>query len=412
MILNAMDRIKKAEKFMEDYFTSLEETAYHNQLKVLQAFQNNRVREFHFHPSSGYGYDDAGREVLENIYAEVFQAEDAIVRSQIVSGTHAISACLFGLLEPGDSLLSVTGKPYDTLAGIISKAPGCLVSKGINYSEVPLDNAGKPDLQGIANSVNSGTTMVMIQRSRGYSLRSALNIDEIQQISRLVKEINPDTIIFADNCYGEFVEQHEPVEAGVDLAAGSLIKNPGGGLAASGGYIVGKSPLIEGISYYLTAPGLGKELGATLSSKRPFFQGLFMAPHIVLQSLKGAALMAYIFSEMGFEVYPNWNDRRGDIVQAVKFKNSREVIQVCQTVQQNSPVDSDVHLEYAELPGYADKVVMAAGTFVQGSSIELSCDAPMREPYCVYLQGGLTYEHCKYVVAQLIESVILNKGSI
>lgn len=406
--LKAIDIVKQAEQNMGDYFASLEETAYKNQLKILQAFQKNRVRELHFQPSSGYGYDDAGREVLESLYSEIFQAEDAMVRSQIVSGTHAISACLFGLLAPGDSLLSVTGKPYDTLAGIISKSPGCLISKGIHYDETVLNKQGRPDLQRIADQMTPSTTMVMIQRSRGYSLRPALNIDDIQAISRLVKQINPNTIIFVDNCYGEFVEQREPIEAGADLAAGSLIKNPGGGLAASGGYIVGKNDLVERISYHLTAPGLGKELGATLINKRPLFQGLFMAPHIVLQSLKGASLLAYIFTELGFDVYPKWNEQRGDIVQAVKLNNSSEVVRFCQTIQQNSPVDSDVHLEYAELPGYADKVVMAAGTFVQGSSIELSCDAPMREPYCVYLQGGLTYEHCKYVVLQLIESVILN----
>ncbi len=405
--MEALQIIRASEKVLTDKFSQLEETAYVNQLKVLKSFQNHRVREYHFNTSSGYGYDDAGRAVLEEIYAQVFSAEDSIVRPQIVSGTHALAACLFGLLNPGDELLSLTGRPYDTLYGIIKDLPGSLISRKIRYKEVELDSKGKPDFAKIKESVSSSTTMVLIQRSRGYSQRPALTVEEIDTLSKIAKEINSNVFVFVDNCYGEFVQDKEPLEAGADLIAGSLIKNPGGGLAPAGGYICGNRYLVEKISWYLTAPGLGKELGASLINKRCFYQGLFMAPHTVLQALKGATLLAYVLEQCGYEVFPRWNEGRGDIVQAVRFGGAEEVIEFCQIVQNSSPVDCDVKLEYGDLPGYHDKVVMAAGTFVQGSSIELSCDAPMRSPYCAYLQGGLTYEHIRYVAAQILK--LINK---
>ncbi len=405
-MLDNLQIIRAAEKHLADKFLQIEETAYLNQLKVLKAFQKYKVREYHFHTSSGYGYDDTGRAVLEDIYAQVFSAEDSIVRPQIVSGTHAIAACLFGILGPGDELISLTGRPYDTLAGIIKDLPGSLVSKKIRYKEIELNEEGKPDLVKTMESVSSSTRMVLIQRSRGYSERPALTLEEMETLIKIVKAINTSIIVFIDNCYGEFVQDKEPLEAGADLIAGSLIKNPGGGLAPSGGYICGTRDLVEQISWYLTAPGLGKELGASLVNKRWFYQGLFMAPHTVSQAIKGATLLAYLLEQHGYEVSPKWNEKRGDIVQAVKFTDAEEVIKFCQIVQASSPVDCDVKLEYGDLPGYRDKIVMAAGTFVQGSSIELSCDAPMRRPYCAYLQGGLTYEHIRYVMSQIMQVII------
>lgn len=395
---------------MAECFQELEETAYLNQIKVIQAFRKHHIRDNHFNPSSGYGYGDMGRERLEELFAEVFKGEDALVRPQIVSGTHAISSCLFGLLKPGDNLLSLSGRPYDTMANIIGQdscAPGTLVDRGINYQETALDDNGNPDYGAIVQAVDNNTTMAFIQRSRGYSLRPALQVKQISKIIRLVKDKNPNTIVMVDNCYGEFVEPQEPLECGADIIAGSLIKNPGGGLAPAGGYIVGRQDLVEAISFHLTAPGLGKEMGAGLVNKRSFFQGFFLAPHVVLQALKSALLLAYVFEQYGYQVSPRWNEPRADIVQAILLKSPDEVLQFCQMVQNNSPVDSDLSLEFGEMPGYTDRIVMAAGTFIQGSSIELSCDAPLREPYCVYLQGGLSYEHGRFVTQNLIEALIV-----
>lgn len=410
-MLSSLQIIRDAEKKLAARFEELEENAYQNQAKVLDAFKKYHLRDSHFNPSSGYGYGDIGRERLEDIYAEVFKGEDALVRSQIVSGTHAISSCLFAILRPGDHLLSISGRPYDTLANIIGQdnnIPGTLVDRGVSYQEVPLDQNGRPDYEAISDSVDKNTTMVLIQRSRGYSLRPALNIEEIGEMVRLVREKNSSTIIMVDNCYGEFVELREPLECGADIMAGSLIKNPGGGLAPSGGYITGKQELVEQVAYHLTAPGLGKEMGAFLINKRNFFQGLFVAPHVVLQALKSALLLAYVFEQYGYQVSPRWEEARADIVQAVLLENPDEVMQFCQLVQSNSPVDSDLTLEFGEMPGYSDKIVMAAGTFVQGSSIELSCDAPLREPYAVYMQGGLTYEHSRFVIKELIDNLFNN----
>lgn len=403
--LNPMDPIRRAEAALAKRFSELEEMAYLNQVKVLQAFQAEKIRDHHFNPSSGYGYGDIGRDALEAVYARVFESEDALVRSGIASGTHAISTCLMALLRPGDQLLSITGSPYDTLGRVIGKGTpsrGTLVDRGIAYKEVPLGAHGKPDLNAIAAAVDPQTSMVLMQRSRGYSLRPAISISEIEQLCRTVRGRNPETIIMLDNCYGEFTETSEPGKL-VDIMAGSLIKNPGGGIATGGGYICGRSDLIELAAWQLTAPGLGKELGANPAGSRSYYQGLFLAPHVVLQALKGALLLAYIFEEMGYKVLPSWQEDRPDIVQVVQLNNENEVLRFCQAVQSSSPVDSDLSLEFAPMPGYEDRVVMAAGTFIQGSSIELSCDAPCREPYSVYIQGGLTYEHCRYAAGRLLE---------
>ena len=408
-----MNLIKEAEKVLYAKFEELNEIAFANQEKVLKALQRKNVHESHFNSSTGYGYDDMGRDDLEGIYAEVFGAEDAMVRSQIVSGTHAISSCLFGILRPGDELISLIGSPYDTLGNVIGKnnpTLGTLVERGVIYREVPLTPALNPDLEAIGTAVTPRTRMVLIQRSRGYALRPALTVKQIEAITQLVKRISPDTIVMVDNCYGEFTDTVEPTQVGIDIMAGSLIKNPGGGLAPAGGYIAGRAGLVGQVACHITAPGLGKELGASLQSNRLLYQGLFLAPHVVLQALKGACLLAYCFARQGYEVSPNWDEVRGDIVQTVKLNNPDEALKFCQVVQSSSPVDNNVRLEFAPMPGYTDKIIMAAGTFVQGSSIELSCDAPMRQPYCVYMQGGLTYEHYRYTVRELIDTIILKRA--
>jgi cystathionine beta-lyase family protein involved in aluminum resistance len=409
-VLHSSKLIRDIEQDIHEVFLQLEDIAYNNQVKVLNAFRRHRIREVHFQSSSGYGYGDIGRDTLEELYADVFSAPSALVRSQIVSGTHAISSCLFGLLKPGDQLISAVGAPYDTLKRIIGHErlqPGSLVERGIEYQEVPLNHEQKVDLEALGNAINKQTRMVLIQRSRGYSLRPAVDLETIEQMVATIRSRNADTIIMVDNCYGEFVNTTEPTDYGIDLMAGSLIKNPGGGLAVSGGYIVGKHDLVEQIADYLTAPGLGRELGASLGQNRLFYQGLFLAPHTVLQALKGAVLVAAVFERLGFQVSPHWSDSRSDIVQAVILNDPQQIQKFCQTVQESSPVDSDVRLEYANMPGYSDQIIMAAGTFIQGSSIELSCDAPLRQPYTVFIQGGLSYEHVRYVVGRLIDELVL-----
>lgn len=400
--------ISEIEREVADHHRQLEEIAYRNQVRVLKAFQHHHVHETHFNSSSGYGYGDMGRDTLEMIYAEVFGGEDALVRSQIVSGTHAISACLFAILRPGDHLLAAAGSPYDTLGRVIGRtgaACGTLIERGVVYSEAPLTAGGQPDYAALESQVTEQTRLVLIQRSPGYSLRPALDLTTIAQIVRKVRAQNPSTVIMVDNCYGEFVHPEEPLSCGADLLAGSLIKNAGGGLAVSGGYIVGKRSLVGVVADHLTAPGLGKELGASLGQNRLMYQGLFVAPHTVLQALKGAVLTAAVFAKLGWEVLPRWYEPRSDIVQAVILNTAQQVQRFCQIVQHCSPVDSDVRLEYAQMPGYIDRIIMAAGTFVQGSSIELSCDAPLRPPYAAFLQGGLTYEHIRYVVEQLVQEL-------
>jgi cystathionine beta-lyase family protein involved in aluminum resistance len=408
--LHSSELIRDTEQDLHEIFLQMEDIAYNNQVKVLNAFRRHRIREVHFQSSSGYGYGDIGRDTLEELYADVFSAPSALVRSQIVSGTHAISSCLFGLLKPGDQLISAVGAPYDTLKRIIGHEqfqPGSLAERGIKYKEIPLTHEQKVDLKALGDSISKQTRMVLIQRSRGYSLRPAVDLETIEQMVATIRSRNSDTIIMVDNCYGEFVNTTEPTDYGIDLMAGSLIKNPGGGLAVSGGYIVGKHDLVEQIADYLTAPGLGKELGASLGQNRLLYQGLFLAPHTVLQALKGAVLVAAVFERLGFQVSPHWSDSRSDIVQAVILNDPQQIQKFCQTVQESSPVDSDVRLEFANMPGYSDQIIMAAGTFIQGSSIELSCDAPLRQPYTVFIQGGLSYEHVRYVVGRLIDELVL-----
>jgi cystathionine beta-lyase family protein involved in aluminum resistance len=408
--LHSLSIIKAAEKALKEEFTRLEEIAYHNQSKVLQAFKNKNVRDYHFAASSGYGYGDIGRDLLEEIYAEVFACEDALVRGQIVSGTHAIAACLLSLLQPGDLMISAMGSPYDTLQKVIGAGTdhyGTLGWRGVEYVETALKEDGRPDYKALEEMLSMPTRLVLIQRSRGYTFRPALGMEDLKKLVETIRAKQPSAIIMVDNCYGEFVDREEPGKYDIDIMAGSLIKNPGGGLAAGGGYVCGRKELVKYVSYQITAPGLGKDLGPSLTGNRYMYQGLFMAPHIVLQAMKSVLLLAYVFEQFGYPVYPRWNEPRGDIVQAVQLKDKQQVLAFCQTVQSNSPVDHDVTLEFADLPGYENQVVMAAGTFVQGSSIELSCDAPAREPFAVFIQGGLTYEHARYVTARLIESLLL-----
>ncbi|NLB51891.1 MAG: hypothetical protein GX808_03005 [Syntrophomonadaceae bacterium] len=408
--MNSLSIIKNAEQVLAKEFEKMEQVAYHNQVKVLNAFQRNHVRDYHFAASSGYGYGDIGRDLLEDIYADIFACEDALVRGQIISGTHAIAACLLSLLRPGEQILSIIGTPYDTLKkviGIENSNYGTLTDRGVIYREVPLDPSGQPDHQAIEKALESPVRLVLIQRSRGYSLRPSLRCGDIEELVKIIRAKQPSSIIMVDNCYGEFVEEEEPSNLDIDIMAGSLIKNPGGGLASGGGYVTGKKELVEYVSYQITAPGLGKEIGPSLVNNRFLYQGIFMAPHIVLQSLKSALLLSYIFEEFGYPVYPRWNDKRGDIVQVVQLKDQQQILKFCQTIQSNSPVDNDVTLEFGDLPGYTNKVIMAAGTFVQGSSIELSCDAPLREPFAVYMQGGLTYEHARFVISRLIDNILL-----
>ncbi|ADI01859.1 aminotransferase class I/II-fold pyridoxal phosphate-dependent enzyme [Syntrophothermus lipocalidus] len=395
----------EAEKKVREVFDRIEETAFVNQARVLEAFQRARVREHHFHSSTGYGYNDTGREVLESIYAAVFGGEGALVRSQIISGTHALSLCLFALLRPGDELVSACGRPYDTLVRVIG-AKGqtrfSLVERGINYREVALTPEGKIDVEALGKALTSKTRVVLIQRSRGYSWRPALSTEDIRRTVRAVKDVAPHAVCLVDNCYGEFTDPLEPSHVGADLTVGSLIKNPGGGLAPGGGYVVGREELIEQVAAQLTAPGLGKEVGPSMWDKRLVYQGLFIAPHVVGEALKGAVLAAYIMEALGYEVSPRWDEPRGDIVQAIKLDSPEKVRAFCQAVQASSPVDSDVRLEYSVMPAYEDEIVMAAGTFVQGSSIELSCDGPRRSPFVAYLQGGLTYQHVRYALLRIM----------
>lgn len=389
---------EQAEKDAQKVFEKIDNIKQLNQLKVIKAMQDNKLSDSHFNGTTGYGYDDRGREVLDNVYANVFRAEDALVRHQIVSGTQALALCLFGNLRPGDELVAVTGKPYDTLEeviGIRGENCGSLKEFGVKYKQVELKPDGRPDLEQIRKVVSPSTKMAMLQRSRGYSWRDALCIEDIKKVIETIKSINSSIIIMVDNCYGEFVEEVEPIEVGADIIAGSLIKNPGGGLALTGGYIAGKRELVEQAAYRLTSPGLGKEVGASLGNNRLMFQGLFMAPHVVAESLKGAVFCAALMERAGFETLPSISAKRSDIIQAVKFNNEQSLIAFCQGIQKGSPVDSYVTPQPWDMPGYDSPVIMAAGAFVQGSSIELSADAPIKSPYIAYMQGGLVYEHVK-----------------
>ena len=399
-----------SEEVMEDIkdkFEEIKQIREYNQYKVLRAMQRANLSDNHFNWTTGYGYNDIGREKIEEIYADVFGAEDALVRPIIVNGTHALSLCIQGLVRPGDEILSITEKPYDTLQGVIGirEEKGSLKEFGVTYDDVDFLEDGNIDLEGVKRKINNRTKLVLIQRSKGYSWRKSLSIDDIKEAIEVVKSVKKDVIVMVDNCYGEFLDVKEPTEVGADIMAGSLIKNPGGGLALTGGYIAGRKDLVEMVSYRLTTPGIGKECGLTFGTSRNVLQGFFMAPYITSQAVMGAIYCARMFERLGYEVLPKYNDLRSDIIQVVKLKNAEEVIAFCQGVQAAAPVDSYVKPEPWAMPGYEDEVIMAAGAFIQGSSIELSADAPIRPPYNVYFQGGLTFDHSKMGTLKAIEYI-------
>lgn len=401
---------KQAEVEIAAVFKNIDRIAEINTLKVMEAFQDNKVSESCFAGTTGYGYDDLGRDVLDNVYSQVFKTESALVRIGFVNGTHALSAALFSLLKPGDTLLSVTGLPYDTLRnaiGISGDCHGSLKFYGINYAQVDLLPDGTPDYEGIKKAA-SGTNVaaVLIQRSRGYESRPALSSAEIGEICSTVKSVNSDINVMVDNCYGEFTEEHEPTEYGVDLMAGSLIKNPGGGLAPVGGYIVGRKELVDKAAMRLTTPGIGGECGASLGNNRLLFQGFFMAPHIVAQALKTATFCAAMLEKIGFETSPSAHELRHDIIQMVTLKNAENMKKFCRGIQSGAPVDSYVTPEPWQMPGYDCPVIMAAGAFIQGSSIELSADGPMKDPYIAYMQGGITYESGKLGIMMAVSEML------
>lgn len=389
-----MQLAEQAEQIAAQKFAEIDANAAYNGEKVLAAFIKNRVSEPCFYGSTGYGYGDIGRETLDKVYAQVLDAEDALVRHTFVSGTHALSVALFGVLRPGDKLLAVTGKPYDTLEEVIgiSGTPGngSLMDYGVEYGEVPLTAGGLPDLDAIAQAV-PGAKVAYIQRSRGYSLRPAYTVEQIEEIVQTVRRVSPDTIVMVDNCYGEFVQRREPTSVGADLIIGSLIKNAGGSIAQTGGYIAGRKDLVELCSYRLTCVGMGKEVGCTLHQNKEMFLGLFFAPDVVANALKTAAFAAELFRLMGFDSYPALSETRGDIITAIRFGTPELLTAFCQGVQKGAPVDAFVTPEPWDMPGYTSQVIMAAGAFTMGASIELSADAPMREPYAVWMQGGITY---------------------
>lgn len=402
-----MNKINKIEKKLEKIFSYFDDIALKNQSKVLNAFQEQKISTRHFAGSTGYGYDDIGRDTLNKVFANVFGAESAIVSPQITCGSHAIAIVLFGLLRPGDTMLSIAGKPYDTLDetifGVEGENRGSLKDLNVNYEQIDLIK-DKLNFSEIKNQVVSlQPKVVFLQRSRGYNWRSAISIDEIEKCVQIVKKHSPNSIFVVDNCYGEFVAEKEPTDVGADVAVGSLIKNPGGGFASTGAYIVGKQKFIELISYRLTSPSLGTEVGSYEKGYREFYQGLFLAPHVVCQAIKGAYLIGEVLSNQGYEVLPKSNEIAGDIIKSIKFNNSEKMISFIQDIQKLSPIDSDAVPMPWDMPGYLDPIIMAAGTFVSGASIELSSDGPVKEPYIAYFQGALTYEHAKIVANYLLE---------
>lgn len=403
---------EKAMENCKDILKNIEEIQEYNQNKMLKAFQECKVSESHFADSTGYGYSDWGREVLDKVYATAFGAEDALVRQGFQSGTHALTVALFGMLRPGDTMLSVAGIPYDTIRSVIGiegNYSGSLKDFDIHYDEVPL--AGNDiDYNALEEKLKSKPKMAYIQRSRGYSLRKALTISDIEKICKVVKRVSPSTIIMVDNCYGEFVEKYEPVQVGADIMAGSLIKNAGGGIAPTGGYIAGRADLVEQCSYRLTTPGTGRELGATISTKREMFMGAFNAPHITGEAQKTAVFACSLFKEMGYGVSPELDETRGDIVQAILLENEENLIEFCKGIQSGSPVDSYVTPVPDDLPGYDSKVIMAAGAFTLGSSIELSADAPLREPFAVWMQGAFNFHSGKTGVMLAANQIIKKKN--
>ena len=401
-----MNLIKESEKAINSQFEKIDDIKEYNQEKVLEAFKKNKIGAEHFSYVSGYGHDDMGREALDNLFKDIFKAEKAVVRNHFVSGTHALSCALMGNLKSGDSLVSIAGAPYDTMEEVIGKRGDSelsLINNGIKYSEIPLKDGISIDYDAIKNYVDSNTKMVLIQRSRGYSQRNSLTIEEIGKAIEIVKAINPNCICFVDNCYGEFVEKREPLEVGADLIAGSLIKNPGGGIVETGGYVAGKEKYVSNAAQRLTAPGIGEWGGSMLNQTRLIMQGVFMAPSIVADAVKGAVLMSKVFETMGFDTHPKSTDNRTDIIQTVAFRDREKLINFCKAIQENSPIDSYVTPIPDDVPGYEDKLIMAGGTFIEGSTIELSADGPLREPYAVYIQGGLNYAHIKIALKKALE---------
>lgn len=396
-----LELYEKAIKDVEEVCNSLDEIREFNQLKVLKAFQEERISDSHFTFSTGYGYNDMGRDSLDKVYARIFNCESALVRPHFVNGTHALGTALFGNLRPGDTMLSVCGTPYDTLHEVIGIGKGSnmgsLKEYGVNHKQLELTEEGKPNYKEIKKILSKDISikLVHIQRSTGYGWRNALLINDIKEIIECVKEIRKDIICFVDNCYGEFIDIYEPTDVGADLVVGSLIKNIGGGITPTGGYIAGTKECVERASYRLTVPGIGGECGSTFGVMRTMFQGLFLAPHITMEALKSAVFCSRIMELAGFNVLPKFDDKRSDIIQAIKFNDKEKLIEFCKGIQMGSPIDSFVACEPWDMPGYADQVIMASGAFIQGSSIELSCDAPIREPYIAYLQGGLTFDHAK-----------------
>ena len=393
---------------LKERFEKIDEVAEYNQMKVLNAMQECKVSDIHFAATTGYGYNDLGRDTLEEVYAKVFHTEDALVRPQIVSGTHALAVALSSQLRPGDELLSPVGKPYDTLEEVIGirESVGSLAEFGVTYRQVDLLEDGSFDWENIRKSINEKTKMVTIQRSKGYQTRPTLSVGRIEELIKFVKNIKPDVICMVDNCYGEFVETIEPTDVGADMCVGSLIKNPGGGLAPTGGYIVGKKECIERAAARLTSPGLGKEVGASLGVISSFYQGFFLAPTVTAGALKGAIFAANVYEKLGYGVVPNGSESRHDIIQAITFGTPEGVIEFCRGIQAAAPVDSFVVPEPWAMPGYDSDVIMAAGAFVQGSSIELSADAPIKPPYAVYFQGGLTWNHAKLGILMSLQKLV------
>ena len=398
---------KKAEKEVQEVYKEIEEVCEYNSLKVLKAFQDNNISDMHFGSTTGYGYGDVGRDTIEKVFAQVLGAEDSLVRGQFISGTHALTVALFAFLRPGDTLLSICGKPYDTLDSVIGikENPSSLKSFGVKYEQIDLIE-NQFDVEKIKERVAKGNVkLIEIQRSRGYSLRKSITIEQVEEIIKAIKQINQDVIIMIDNCYCEFVGKKEPTEVGADIIVGSLIKNLGGGIAPNGAYLAGRADLIELAAQRLTSPGQGKEVGPTLGMNKLILQGLFLAPSVVASSLKTAVLASKMLEELGYQVEPSYHDKRADIVQTIQFGNQQDLIKFCQGIQMGSPVDSHSIPEPWDMPGYTDSVIMAAGAFTQGSSIELSCDAPIRPPYVAFLQGGLTYEYGKLGIIKAINNI-------
>lgn len=402
-----MNILEQTEKDIKPYIENINELCYKNSLKVLNAFIENNVATYHFNSTDGYGYNDDGREIIEKIYASIFKAEDALVRTQIISGTHALTITLFGLLRPNDILLSITGTPYDTLHEVIGikENKSSLKSFGIKYDEIDLVN-NEFDYDKIEEYLkNNKVKVIEIQRSKGYSTRKSITIDKLKKVIDFIKNIDKNVIIMIDNCYCELVDEKEPIEVGADIAVGSLIKNLGGGLAPNGGYVVGRKDLVELVAERLTVPGCGKEVGPTLGFNKAILQGLYMAPSSVASALKTAIFTSRLLELKGYKVEPKYNEKRADIVQNIEFGNSNDLINYCKQIQYNSPIDSSASVVPDDMPGYDDKVIMAAGTFTQGSSLELSCDGPLREPFIAYQQGSLTYEYGKIAIINAVNNL-------